>query len=80
MKYVLPGLYLLISVYLIYTQGLFGESFIALILGMPWTLALSYFEFGGVEGAMMYVLILAPIALNALILYTIGKLLSRPRA
>ena len=80
MKYILPGIYLAASAYLIYTQGLFGESFIALILGLPWTLALSYFEFGGASGAMLYVLLLAPIALNTLILYTIGKLLSRPRA
>jgi hypothetical protein len=79
MHYILPGIYLAISAYLIYTQGLFGESFIALILGLPWTLILSYFEFGGASGALAYVLILAPIALNAYILYVIGKLLSRPR-
>lgn len=76
---ILSGIYLAISAYLITTQGLFGESFIALILGMPWTLALSYFEFGGASGTLAYILILAPIALNALILYTIGKLLRRPR-
>jgi hypothetical protein len=80
MHYILPGIYLAISAYFIYTQGLFGESFIALILGLPWTLVLSYFEFGGASGNLAYVLILAPIALNAYILYVIGKLLSRPRA
>lgn len=80
MKYILPGIYLAISAYFIGTQGLFGESFIALILGLPWTLVLSYFEFGGASGALAYVLILTPIALNAYILYVVGKLLSRPRA
>lgn len=79
-KYILPGIYLAISAYFIFTQGLFGESFIALILGLPWTLVLSYFEFGGVSGDLAYVLILAPIVLNAYILYVVGKLLSRRRA
>ncbi|MBL8158082.1 hypothetical protein JNK62_00900 [bacterium] len=80
MKYLLPGIYLAISAYFIFTQGLFGESFIALILGMPWTLILASFEFGGVSGDLAYVLILAPIVLNAYILYVVGKLLSRRRA
>jgi hypothetical protein len=79
MKYILPGIYLAASAYLIATQGLFGESFIALILGLPWTLVLSYFEFGGVSGPLMYVLIFAPIAINAYILYVVGKLLNRRR-
>lgn len=76
-KFILPAIYLLISAFFLYTQGLFGESFIAIILGLPWTLALSYFEFGGVEGALLYILLLAPIALNAFILYCIGKAVSR---
>lgn len=74
---ILSGVYLAISAYLIATQGLFGESFIALILGMPWTLILASFEFGGVSGYLAYVLILAPLALNAYILYVVGKLLGR---
>lgn len=77
MKYILPGIYLLISAYLIYTLGLFGESFIAIIPGLPWTLALSYFEFFGADGILLYVLLLAPIAINAYILYWIGKKISR---
>lgn len=77
LKYLLPAIYLAASAYLIITQGLFGESFIALILGLPWTLVLSYFEFGGASGALVYVLVLAPIALNAFILYWIGKKIAR---
>lgn len=68
------GVYLIVSGYLIATQGLFGESFIALILGMPWALIPSFFEYGGGGGtAIMYALVLGPIALNAAILYWIGR-------
>lgn len=74
---ILAGIYILAAAYLIATQGLFGESFIALILGMPWTLLLAFFEFGEAQGAMMYALILAPMALNAIILYWIGSLFQR---
>lgn len=73
----LAGIYLLISAYLIYTQGLFGESFIALILGMPWSLGFSAIEYGGASGAVLAVMLLAPIALNAYILCWIGKKVSR---
>ena len=69
----LAGLYIALCGYLIATQGLFGESFIAIILGLPWSLGFSYFEYGHVEGVLMYVFILAPLALNAYILYLIGK-------
>ncbi len=70
------GVYLIVSGYLIATQGLFGESFIAIILGMPWALIPSFFEYGGGgSSAMMYVLVLGPIALNAAILYWIGRAL-----
>lgn len=73
----LAGTYALVCIYLIATQGLFGESFIALILGMPWTLLLAFFEFGGASGALVYILILTPMALNALLLYGIGSLIGR---
>lgn len=72
------GIYIVVAGYLIFTQGLFGESFIALILGMPWTLLLALFEFGGVTNeSVMMLLILAPMVLNAVILYWIGKLIAR---
>jgi hypothetical protein len=77
---VLAGIYVLGATYLIATQGLFGESFIALILGLPWSLIPSFFEFGGIENpTMLAILLLAPIALNTALLYWIGSLLSRRR-
>lgn len=78
-KLILPGLYLLLCAYLIATQGLFGESFIAILLGLPWTLILAYFEFFNVTPPLAYVLILAPIALNAAILYWIGSLFGKKK-
>jgi len=73
----LASLYVLLAVYLIATQGLFGESFIALILGLPWSMIPSFFEFGGASGVLMYVLLLGPIALNVALLYFIGTVLAR---
>lgn len=73
----LAGLYVLIALYLIFTQGLFGESFIALILGMPWTLLLAAIEFGGASGAVATILLLIPMALNAVILYFAGSWIDR---
>ncbi len=78
MALILPGLYLLLCAYLIGTQGLFGESFIAIILGIPWSFALAFFEYGGDPSTpMLYVLVLGPIALNAAILYWIGSLFEK---
>lgn len=73
----LAGIYTAVAVYFIATQGLFGESFISIILGLPWTLALSAIEFGGAEGTVLYILIILPMALNAFILYKIGSLIGR---
>lgn len=74
---VLSGVYLLAALYLITTQGLFGESFITVILGMPWTLGLAYVEYFSASGPLLYVLALAPIALNAYVLYKLGGFFSR---
>lgn len=77
----LAGLYILIGGYLILTQGLFGESFIALILGLPWVLIPSYFEFFGLENSVaMMAFTLAPMVINILVLYWIGSLLGRATA
>lgn len=73
----LAGVYAVVCVALIASQGLFGESFIALLLGLPWSMAFAYFEFGNVTGAMIYVMILAPLVLNAFILYWIGRAIGR---
>lgn len=63
--------------YLIATQGFYGESFIALILGMPWSLGFTYFEYFNVDGVVLGTLLLLPMALNAYILYRIGAALGR---
>ncbi len=73
----LAVIYILAAAYLILTQGLFGESFISIILGLPWTLLLALIEFGGASGVFLYVLILTPMVLNAVILYWIGALIQR---
>jgi len=74
------GIYVLASAYLIYTQGLFGESFIAILLGFPWSFILAFIEFGNVSGAFLYLLVLAPLFLNAVLLYGIGVWIAKKRA
>lgn len=69
---VLAALYVLVCTVLISMQGLFGESFIAIILGMPWSAMLAYFEFVHAEGVLLYVLVLTPLVINALVLFGIG--------
>jgi hypothetical protein len=76
---VLAGIYLLFTIFLFATQGIFGESFIALILGLPWSLIFVSFEYGNASGALLYVMVLAPIIFNALLLYGIGMLLEKMR-
>lgn len=73
MHLILPALYLLVCAYLIATQGLFGESFIVIILGFPWSFMLAFFEFFHAPIPFVYALVLAPIALNAMILWWIGS-------
>jgi|GEM_PF-1594776 len=73
---VLVSLFLLIAGYFIVTQGLFGESFIALILGLPWVLIFSYFEFFSPQSELVLRgLILVPILINAALLYGVGVLI-----
>lgn len=73
-------IYIVISVFLIATQGLFGESFIVLLLGLPWSLVFASFEYGNASGAVLYVFVLGPLALNAVILYWIGSRISGKKA
>lgn len=75
----LAGMYIFGAVYLVMTQGLTGESFIAIILGLPWTLGLAAFEFGGAEGTFLYGLLIFPMIINAILLYWVGSLIRRPR-
>ncbi len=72
------GAFILIAAYFILTQGLFGESFIALILGLPWVLVLAWFEFGGVtNSALMAILTITPMLINVALLYWIGATIER---
>lgn len=73
----LAGAYVVLSLFLILTQGLFGESFIALILGMPWTLLFAYFEFGGASGPSLVLMLVVPMILNAAILFGLGYLIGK---
>ncbi|MBI3324433.1 MAG: hypothetical protein HYZ92_04050 [Candidatus Omnitrophica bacterium] len=80
----LAGLYLGASLYLIGTQGLFGESFIAVFLGLPWSYLIVLFRLDNVvrEGhplfyAFLRSQLLAPILLNVVVLYLIGAGISR---
>lgn len=73
----LSGVYLALTALFISTQGIFGESFIVIILGLPWSLVPAYFEFGNIEGFFVYMLVLVPLVLNAAILYAIGHGISR---
>jgi hypothetical protein len=73
--FLLSGVFIAITILLISTQGVFGESFIVLILGLPWVLLPSYFEFGNVSGVFLYAFVFTPILINALILYYIGWLI-----
>ena len=69
----LAGAFALMSAYLIFTQGLFGESFIALQLGMPWVMLFSYFEFFNPTSVpALATLLILPIIFNAVVLYIIG--------
>ena len=68
----LSGLYLLGSIYLILTQGLFGESFIVLILGLPWSFGTVLLGFTATNTVFLYILFLTPILFNIIIFYWMG--------
>lgn len=74
----LSTIYLFVSLYLVLSQGLFGESFIALKLGLPWSFILIYFniftmsENNPLFYFFLYIWVLGPIILNLILLYMIG--------
>ena len=74
---VFAATYALTALYLIATHGLFGESFVALFLGAPWTFGLAAIEFGGAEGAAAVLLLTAPMLLNAFLFYWAGSYIGR---
>ncbi len=63
-------LYILGSVYLIVTQGLFGESFVVSMLGLPW----SYLFIWSIihKAISLYIVVLGSMILNTVFLYWIG--------
>lgn len=69
----LAGAYGVVALYLILTQGLFGESFIAIILGIPWSFIFSFFEYWHAEGVVATILLILPMVVNAYLLYLVGK-------
>lgn len=75
----LAGVYVLFVVYFVTTRGLLDESFVAIILGAPWTLLLALIEFGGAQGATVQALLIATMALNAFILYCVGIFIDKIR-
>ena len=75
----LSFLYLIVSTYLILSQGIFGESFIAILLGFPWSFMI---VLGGINSVVsdsnplfflfLYSWVLAPIIVNLVLFYWIG--------
>lgn len=76
--WLLVSIYIIVSVYLIRTQGFVGESFIIVFLGLPWSLFLILLDkFSPREGTTLfyiyfYIGFLGPIILNAMVFYWLG--------
>ena len=73
----LSTLYLLVSAFLILSQGLFGESFIAIVLGLPWSFLMIYFNLTISENnplfpIFLYIWVLGPVIVNIILFYWIG--------
>ncbi|MEX0636735.1 MAG: hypothetical protein WD135_08200, partial [Ferruginibacter sp.] len=66
------AVYAAICIWGIASQGLFGESFIVLIVGLPWSLLFAFFEYGGATVPLLYVYVFIPLILNVAILYWLG--------
>ena len=73
--FILSAAYVIGSFFLIVSEGLFGESFIALLLGFPWSLIIIYCKITEDNPffiPMLYSGIFLPIILNACLLYMMG--------
>lgn len=82
--WVCAGLYLATAAFLLSSQGLFGESFIAVVLGLPWSALLVLIDdrLFPPEGSPLfhvglYVQLFSPMVLNAIVCYLIGVGLER---
>ena len=80
----LSVLYLAVSLYLIATQGLFGESFVALFLGYPWSFLIILLKLHELIPdthvlfpLFLYVWLLVPIGVNGFLLYRFGVMIQR---
>ena len=75
----LSFLYLIGGIYLILSQGLFGESFVALLLGFPWSFLIVLSggntivsDSSPLFSLFLYAWVLVPIIVNLILLYWIG--------
>ena len=76
--------YLLGSTYLILSQGLFGESFIAIVLGFPWSFLIILSNGHAIVSdssplftQFLYAWLLGPIIVNLVLLYWVGIVAKR---
>ena len=81
---ILSFLYLMGSIFLVLSQGIFGESFIAILLGFPWSF---FIILSGINTAVsdsnplfflfLYVWVLTPIIVNVILFYWAGVFLEK---
>ena len=81
---ILSFLYLAGSIFLILSQGIFGESFIAILLGFPWSFLI---VLGGINAVVsdsnplyflfLYSWVLTPIIVNVILFYWVGVFLEK---
>ena len=75
------GLYLATAAFLLSSQGLFGESFIAVLLGLPWSALMvlidDWFPPGSPFHVGLHVQLFSPMVLNVIMCYFIGFGLER---
>lgn len=82
----LVSIYIVVSIYLIRTQGFVGESFIVVFLGLPWSLFLILLDrFSPREDTVLfyiyfYIGFLGPIILNIVVYYWFGVGVEKLRA
>jgi len=81
---ILSFLYLMGSIFLVLSQGIFGESFIAILLGFPWSFLI---VLGGINAVVsdsnplfflfLYAWVLTPIIVNVILFYWVGVFLEK---
>ncbi|MBX4197964.1 hypothetical protein KW782_01375 [Candidatus Parcubacteria bacterium] len=76
---VLSLIYIVVSIFFISTQGLLGESFITLILGLPWSMIPAFFEYAHSTSIILYISLIVPLIVNVFVLYWIGSFFDRKK-